>query len=63
VRLPESGMIFMLEADLIINADGSFDEIEGTPPHIKLEPADLPESITKEALLEDEWIRKILTEL
>jgi len=63
VRLPESGMIFMLEADLIINADGSFDEIEGTAPHIKLEPADLPKSITKEALQEDEWIRKIITEL
>jgi len=63
VRLPKSGMIFMLEADLIINADGSFDEIEGTAPHIKFEPADLPKSIIKEALLKDEWIQKIITEL
>ena len=62
-RLPESGMIFMLEADLLINPDGSYDEISGTAPHIKLPPADLPESLTKEELLKDEWIKKIMTEL
>ena len=63
MRLPASGMIFMLEADLIINPDGSYDEISGIAPDIKLPPADLPESLTKEELLKDEWIKKIMTEL
>lgn len=63
VRLPESGMIFMLEADLLINPDGSYNEITGTKPDIELPPGDLPKSVTKEELLKDKWIKKIMTEL
>jgi len=63
MRLPASGMIFMLEADLLVNPDGSYDEISGITPDVKLEPADLPKSITKEELLKDEWINKIINEL
>lgn len=63
LRLPASGMIFRVETELVINPDGSVNEIFGTPPDIKLEPADLPKSITKEDLLKDEWIKKIITEL
>jgi hypothetical protein len=63
VRLPESGMIFMLEADLLINPDGSYNEITGTKPDIELPPGDLPKSVTKEELLKDKWINKIINEL
>jgi hypothetical protein len=63
VRLPESGMIFVLEADLLINPDGSYNEISGTKPDIELLPGDLPTSVTKEELLKDKWIEKIMTEL
>ena len=63
LRLPASGMIFRVETELVINPDGNFNELFGTPPDIKLEPADLPKSITKEELLKDEWIKKIITDL
>jgi hypothetical protein len=62
VRLPSSGMIFRMEADLGINADGSFNEFVGTRPDIELPLADPPASITREALLKDEWIKRIITE-
>ncbi len=63
VRLPSSGMIFRMEADLGINPDGSFNELVGTRPDIELPPADPPASITKEDLLKDEWIKKIIAGL
>jgi len=63
LRLPESGIIFRVETELVINPDGSFNELFGTPPDIELEPADLPKSITKEELLKDEWIKKIIDEM
>ena len=63
LRLPASGMIFRVETELVINPDGSFNELFGTPPDIKLEPADPPRSITTEELLEDEWIKKIIADL
>jgi protein-S-isoprenylcysteine O-methyltransferase Ste14 len=63
IRLPASGMIFRVETELVINPDGSFNELFGTPPDIKLEPAERPKSITKEDLLKDEWIKKVINEL
>ena len=63
VRLPASGMIFMLEADLLINTDGTYNEITGTAPDVELPIADLPKSITKEELLKDKWIEHIMHEL
>jgi C-terminal processing protease CtpA/Prc len=63
VRLPESGMEFMLEVDLLINPDGTYNEITGTPPDIRLPPVDTPESVTREAMLGDDWIRKIISDL
>ncbi|MHC4890390.1 MAG: S41 family peptidase [Planctomycetota bacterium] len=60
IRLPNSGMKFRVETDLVINPDGSINEIVGTPPDIKLPPADIPSGLTREALLEDEWIKSIL---
>jgi hypothetical protein len=60
VRLPASGMIFMLEADLMLNQDGSVNEVTGTGPDIELAPCVLPDKVTREELLEDEWIRKII---
>jgi C-terminal processing protease CtpA/Prc len=63
IRLPASGMIFRVETELVINPDGSFNELFGTPPDIKLEPAERPKSITKKELLKDEWIKKIIDEM
>ncbi|MGD8500951.1 MAG: S41 family peptidase, partial [Phycisphaerales bacterium] len=63
IRLPASGMIFRVETELVINPDGSINELFGTPPDIKLPLADPPKSITKEDLLKDEWIKKIITDL
>ena len=63
VRLPASGMIFRLEADLDINPDGSFQELVGTRPDVELAPCDLPEKTTEEQLLKDAWVRKVIDEL
>ena len=63
VGLPASGMAFRVETDLVINQDGSYNEIGGTPPDIQLEPADPPKSITREELLKDEWVKKIIHEM
>ena len=63
VRLPASGMIFVLEADLMLNNDGSVNEIVGTKPDIECPPGLLPEKVAKEELLQDGWIRKIIAEL
>ena len=63
MRLPASGMIFRVETELVINPDGSINELFGTPPDIQLEPADPPKSITKDELLKDEWIEHIIHEM
>ena len=56
-------MVFRAETDLVINPDGSFDEISGTPPDIELPKSDPPASITKDDLLKDAWIQKIINDL
>ncbi|MGD2095451.1 MAG: S41 family peptidase [Phycisphaerales bacterium] len=63
IMLPASGMVFRAETELVINPDGSYNELFGTPPDIELEPADLPKSIDKEELLKNEWVKKIIYEL
>jgi hypothetical protein len=62
IRLPASSMIFKVETELVINPDGSINELFGTPPDIQLEPAESPKSITKQELLKDEWIKWILAD-
>lgn len=62
IMLPASGIAFRVETDLVVNPDGSYNEISGTPPDIKLPAADPPKSITKEDLLEDEWIKWVLAD-
>ena len=63
LRLPNSGMIFRVETKIVINPDGSINELFGTPPDVKLPAADPPKSITKDDLLKDEWIRHIIHEM
>lgn len=62
LRLPASNMIFRAETELVINPDGSINELFGTPPDIILEPADLPKSITKDDLLQDEWVKWVIAD-
>jgi protein-S-isoprenylcysteine O-methyltransferase Ste14/C-terminal processing protease CtpA/Prc len=63
IRLPVSGMIFRVETEIVINPDGSINELFGTPPDIELPDVDPPQSIAKEDLLKDEWVKKIINEL
>jgi hypothetical protein len=63
MRLPESGIIFRMEGDLDINPDGMFHELTGVQPDVDLPPAKLPTTLTKEDLLEDEWIKWILADV
>jgi hypothetical protein len=63
IRLPASGTIFRVEVDVRINPDGSYQQLDGTKPDIGLPPAYLPEVVTREALLKDEWIKEIIDEL
>ena len=63
VRLPQSGMVFALDIHLPLNPDGSFTALHGLEPDIELPDADPPKSITKEYLLKDMWIQKIINDL
>ncbi len=63
IRLPASGMIVRLEADLDLNPDGTIQERTGTRPDVVLPSYNLPETTTKEHLLQDPWIRNVLDEL
>jgi len=63
ITLPASGMAFRVETDLVINPDGSYNEISGTPPDIEFPEAEAPASITKQDLLKDAWIQKIINDL
>jgi hypothetical protein len=60
--LPASGMALRVETELVLNPDGSVNELFGTPPDIELPVADPPQSITKEDLLKDEWIKWTLAD-
>ena len=61
VRLPASGMIFLLEADLMLNKDGTVNEIVGTRPDTEMPLGILPDKVTREELLRDAWITKIIS--
>lgn len=63
ITLPNSGMEFIVEADMAINPDGSIVEIVGTAPDIALNPSNIPDvstGLTREVLLEDEWIKNLM---
>lgn len=63
IRLPRSGMILRAETEILVSPDGSVDELFGTAPDVKLPSASRPASITREDLLKDEWVRKVMVEL
>jgi hypothetical protein len=62
IRLPGSGMILALDVHLPRNPDGSFTALHGLDPDIELPDADPPASITKDELLKDEWIKRVIAE-
>jgi hypothetical protein len=51
-----------MDKELFINPDGSVNALTGTEPDIELPEADPPKSITKDDLLEDEWIKWIIAD-
>ena len=63
MRLPESGMVFRMEADLDINPDGTFNELTGVRPDVQLPPCELPDRADKKTLLKDPWIQEIINGL
>ena len=63
MRLPESGMIFRMEADLDINPDGGFNELAGVRPDVELPPCPLPDRADRETLLKDPWIQAVINGL
>jgi hypothetical protein len=60
VCLPESQVILWLELEATLTPDGGIRELTGTIPDIPLPPARVPASISREALLSDPWIRRVL---
>ena len=60
MRLPESGMIFRMEADLDINPDGTFHELTGVQPVVELPTCQLPDRVDRETLLKDPWIQAVI---
>jgi hypothetical protein len=63
IRLPRSGMIFRVETELLMTENGGVNELFGTEPDVKLPSANPPGSITRDDLLKDAWIKKIVTDL
>ena len=63
MRLPASGMIFRMEADLDVILDGSFIEMVGVQPDVELPSCPLPDRVDKETLLKDPWIQAVLNGL
>lgn len=61
VTLPKSGMQFVLEVELLVNPDGSYNELVGTPPDVRLDNCNTPERLSKSDLLKDVCIQKALS--
>jgi hypothetical protein len=56
-------MIFRLETEVLLTVDGDINELVGTAPDVKLPSADMPWSITRADLLQDPWIKQVITDL
>lgn len=54
--LPNSGLCFRSDVELSYNVDGRPTSIYGTMPDVFLKQIPYPRELTKEALLDDEWI-------
>ncbi len=65
-ELPKSHILFELEFDMAYNSDGTINEISGIEPDIKLEtsayPTSFPVDYSKEGLLTDSWIKRIMND-
>ena len=59
--LPNSGLMFRMDVEAAFNVDGRETSIYGTNPDVKLStsgyPTTYPQNYSKNALLEDEWIK------
>ena len=63
-ELPNSHIMLSMEIDMAFNSDGTINEIYGTKPDFEMEPpsypTEMPSAYTKEALVQDNWIKFIL---
>lgn len=58
--LPNSRLLFCLEAELALNPDGTPNSIYGTKPDISLKPDSSNFEFNKETLLNDPWIKWVI---
>lgn len=62
--LPNSHIMLSMEIDMAFNTDGTINEIYGTKPDFVLGPAgyptEMPAEYTKEALMQDEWVKFVV---
>jgi hypothetical protein len=61
VCLPPSKVILWLELEATLSSDGRIRELTGTKPDIHLPPARIPAKVTREAILQDPWVRWIMS--
>jgi Periplasmic protease len=59
--LPESGIIFRMDVDYVLNPDGKPNEVYYTEPDVYLNPEFPPKSLQKEVLMQDPWIKKVIS--
>lgn len=64
--LPNSGILFYADSELIFNPDGSLNNYTGVMPDVFLDgsayPTPYPFAVTREALLADAWVQWVLSE-
>lgn len=65
--LPNSGLLFYVDSELIFNPDGSLNNYMGVMPDVFLSdsiyPTPYPSGFTREGLLKDAWVQWILEEI
>ncbi len=63
-ELPNSHIMLSMEIDMAFNTDGTINEIYGTKPDFEMEPTsyptEMPSAYTKDALVQDNWLKFIL---
>jgi hypothetical protein len=64
--LPNSGLLFYLDAELTLNPDGALDNYVGVALGVVLDtstyPTPYPAQITRQALLEDPWVQWVIAD-
>lgn len=64
--LPNSGLLFYVDSELIFNPDGSLDNYTGVAPDVFLDPSSYPTpyplAFDRETLLADRWVQWVISD-